>query len=111
MLHGRILYAGRPHARIVSIDVSAAKALPGVRAVLTDRDRFRSLKAGLYLLSTLKKLYPETFDLSRIDRWIGRSDVKDRLARGEAVESIMDDWQGELEEFLKVRQKYLIYPQ
>jgi len=38
MLHGKILYAGRPHARIVSIDTSAAKALPGVRAVLTGDD-------------------------------------------------------------------------
>ena len=38
MLHGKILFAGRPHARIVSIDTSAAKALPGVRAVLTAAD-------------------------------------------------------------------------
>ncbi len=35
MLHGKILYADRPHARIVSIDTSKAEAYPGVRAVLT----------------------------------------------------------------------------
>ncbi len=38
MLHGRILRSPYPHARIVSIDTSAARALPGVKAVLTGAD-------------------------------------------------------------------------
>lgn len=38
MLVGRILRAGRPHARILSIDTSEAEALPGVAAVVTHRD-------------------------------------------------------------------------
>jgi CO/xanthine dehydrogenase Mo-binding subunit len=38
MLHGRMLRSPFPHARIVSIDASKARALPGVRAVLTARD-------------------------------------------------------------------------
>ncbi|MBW8638873.1 molybdopterin-dependent oxidoreductase [Hoeflea sp. WL0058] len=38
MLVGRILRAGVPHARLLSIDVSAAEALPGVAAVVTHRD-------------------------------------------------------------------------
>lgn len=38
MLVGRILRAGVPHARIVSIDTSAAEALPGVATVVTHRD-------------------------------------------------------------------------
>ncbi|MCD7109552.1 molybdopterin-dependent oxidoreductase [Rhizobium sp. DKSPLA3] len=38
MLVGRILRAGRPHARILSIDTRAAAALPGVAAVVTHRD-------------------------------------------------------------------------
>lgn len=38
MLYGKILFAERPHARILSIDVSAAKALDGVRAVITASD-------------------------------------------------------------------------
>jgi 4-hydroxybenzoyl-CoA reductase subunit alpha len=35
MLHGKILRSPHPHARIVSIDTSAAEALPGVHAVVT----------------------------------------------------------------------------
>jgi len=38
MLHARTLRAGVPHARIVSIDTAAARALPGVHAVLTHED-------------------------------------------------------------------------
>ncbi|MFV1998973.1 MAG: xanthine dehydrogenase family protein molybdopterin-binding subunit [Acidimicrobiia bacterium] len=38
MLHGRILRSTQAHARIVSIDTSAAEALSGVHAVLTGTD-------------------------------------------------------------------------
>ncbi|MFQ5932239.1 MAG: xanthine dehydrogenase family protein molybdopterin-binding subunit, partial [Nitrospiraceae bacterium] len=38
MLHARILWAGIPHAIIRNIDTSAAKKVPGVRAVLTAVD-------------------------------------------------------------------------
>jgi xanthine dehydrogenase molybdenum-binding subunit len=38
MLHGKILRSERVHARIVSIDTSAAKNLPGVHAVITAAD-------------------------------------------------------------------------
>ncbi|MCS7261631.1 MAG: molybdopterin-dependent oxidoreductase, partial [Anaerolineae bacterium] len=34
----KVLFAGRPHARILSLDTRAAEALPGVVAVLTARD-------------------------------------------------------------------------
>ena len=38
MLHGKILRSPYPHARIVSIDVSEAKKLEGVHAVITGED-------------------------------------------------------------------------
>jgi len=38
MLIGKVLFAGRPHARIVHIDTSAAEKQPGVYAVLTGKD-------------------------------------------------------------------------
>ena len=43
MLHGKVLRSPYPHARIVSIDTSAALALPGVKAVLTGADAPRAL--------------------------------------------------------------------
>ena len=38
MAHAAFLRSPYPHARIVSIDVAAARALPGVRTVLTGAD-------------------------------------------------------------------------
>ena len=38
MLHAKVLRSPYPHARIVAIDTAAARALPGVRAVLTGAD-------------------------------------------------------------------------
>lgn len=38
MLHGKILRSPHPHARILSIDTSAAEKLPGVRAIITGAD-------------------------------------------------------------------------
>ncbi len=38
MLYGKVLFAGRPHAKIVRIDTARALALPGVHAVLTGKD-------------------------------------------------------------------------
>jgi CO/xanthine dehydrogenase Mo-binding subunit/aerobic-type carbon monoxide dehydrogenase small subunit (CoxS/CutS family) len=38
MLHGKIVFSKYPHAEIVSIDIKAAKAIPGVQLVLTAKD-------------------------------------------------------------------------
>ena len=38
LLHAAVLRSGHPHARVVELDVSGARALPGVAAVLTARD-------------------------------------------------------------------------
>lgn len=38
MLHAKILFAGLPHARVLSIDTSAASEVPGVKAIFTAKD-------------------------------------------------------------------------
>ncbi|NCP16545.1 molybdopterin-dependent oxidoreductase, partial [bacterium] len=38
MLHMKILFAGRPHARVVSIDTSKVETFPGVVAIFTAKD-------------------------------------------------------------------------
>jgi xanthine dehydrogenase molybdenum-binding subunit len=46
MLYGRILYSKYPHARIVNIDTSKARELPGVRAVITAADVPNNFRFG-----------------------------------------------------------------
>lgn len=38
MLHMKLLFAGRPHARVMHVDTAKAEALPGVVAVFTSKD-------------------------------------------------------------------------
>ncbi|MCX7002889.1 MAG: xanthine dehydrogenase family protein molybdopterin-binding subunit, partial [bacterium] len=38
MLHAAVVRSTRAHARVLALDVAAARALPGVAAVLTARD-------------------------------------------------------------------------
>ena len=47
MLHARCLLSPYARAKIVSIDTSKAKALPGVRAILTGEDS--DILVGLYM--------------------------------------------------------------
>lgn len=47
MLYGKILWSSVPHARILNIDVSRAKKLPGVKAVLTGYD-VPEIRFGFY---------------------------------------------------------------
>lgn len=49
MLFGKVLRSPYPHARILSIDTSRAKELPGVRAVITG-DHVKDMRVGRYLL-------------------------------------------------------------
>ena len=60
MLHAAVLRSPHPHARIVSIDTSAAAALPGVKAVVTGADTARK-KWGCFR----PDLYPLAIDKVR----------------------------------------------
>ena len=55
MLHGRLLRSPHAHARIVKIDTSKAKALPGVKCVITGEDTPK-IKYGNW------RLFPDTQD-------------------------------------------------
>jgi CO/xanthine dehydrogenase Mo-binding subunit/aerobic-type carbon monoxide dehydrogenase small subunit (CoxS/CutS family) len=47
VVHGKILWAAHPHARILSIDTSEAEAMPGVVTVVTAKDIPGKNQAGL----------------------------------------------------------------
>ena len=48
MLYGKILYSKHAHAKILKMDISKAKALPGVYAVLTGEDVPEKMRMGFY---------------------------------------------------------------
>ena len=50
LLHAAILRSPHPHARILSIDASKAREIPGVEAVITSQDVAESIGLASHLL-------------------------------------------------------------
>ncbi|MFH1068259.1 MAG: DUF1343 domain-containing protein [Candidatus Glassbacteria bacterium] len=89
--------------------VYSGETCGGIRARVTDRKAFDSVTAGLHLIGTIRRLYPDRYRIDRIDRWIGRREVKQQLAAGVPPEEIAAGWRKELETFKTLRRKYLLY--
>jgi len=74
MLHGKILRSPHPHARIINIDTSRAKALPGVRAVVTGKDL-----PVIHGESFVDEPHIKLYDIALYERCIGRLTVYDAI--------------------------------
>ncbi len=87
----------------------AGKTIPGVRFVLTSREQFSASRLGLELAAALLKLYPAKIKLQDNGKLIGNQETMDALGRGEDPRAIEQRQVSDLEPFLKVRAKYLMY--
>jgi xanthine dehydrogenase molybdenum-binding subunit len=73
MLHMKMLRSPYPHAKILSIDTSAAEKLAGVRAVITPDDVPQQYFTPVYFVPHLAKSMPHDFVLmSDTVRWAGQ---------------------------------------
>ncbi len=84
----------------------------GLFLKVTDPHSFRSVEFGLRTICAIKKIHPDKF------RWrsprsplimFGDRETVEAIDRGETPEEIMEKWQDKLTQFLKIREKYLIY--
>ena len=81
----------------------------GVNIIVTDRTVLDAPEMGIELASALKKLYPDNWKIEHMITALSNQQVFDQLAAGEDPRSIAQGWQGDLEKFKEIRQKYLIY--
>jgi uncharacterized protein YbbC (DUF1343 family)/CubicO group peptidase (beta-lactamase class C family) len=81
----------------------------GVRFVITNREALDSSRLGIELAAALQKLYPNKMDFPLNKRLIGNEEVIRALQAGEDPRQIQQKQQEALEQFLKVRAKYLLY--
>jgi len=82
----------------------------GIALVITDRPSLHSMLMGLEIAAALAKLYPDRFDVQKTITLVGNQATIDRLKKGDAPTAIVADWADQLDAFLKIRAKYLIYP-
>jgi uncharacterized protein YbbC (DUF1343 family)/CubicO group peptidase (beta-lactamase class C family) len=87
----------------------AGQSCNGVNMVLIERNAFDGPELGIELASALHKLYPEQFQLEKMQDLLLNQSVYDAVARGDDPRRIAEDWRAALESFQTLRQKYLIY--
>jgi len=89
----------------------AGATIEGVRFVVTNRDVFDSTRFGLEIAAALVKLYPGQIDLDANAKLIGSTAVIKALAAGDDPREIQQRMTDDVAVFLKMRQKYLLYPE
>jgi uncharacterized protein YbbC (DUF1343 family) len=81
----------------------------GVQILLADRQTLDSPALGVEIVSALQRLYPNDFQLDKTLWLIGSRDVLQAIKDGQDPNSIVQKWQKSLEEFCKLRSKYILY--
>lgn len=81
----------------------------GMRVIITDRTKFRSMQMGIEIASALARFYRGKFDVSKMIELVGNTATMEGLSRGDSPASIVSGWSGELQAFRKEREKYLLY--
>nr|MBA3806386.1 DUF1343 domain-containing protein [Acidobacteriota bacterium] len=81
----------------------------GVNIIITDRARFRPVRAGLEIAVALRRLYPQEWKVDDYMRLLNNADTLERLKRVDAPEEIERAWQARLAEFRRARGRVLLY--
>lgn len=83
----------------------------GCQLHVTDRARFRSFPTTLRLLEVVRELAPDRFKFHAdyFDRIMGTARIRRALERGEDLKPILSAVDAQLQEFARLRKKYLAY--
>ena len=87
----------------------AGQSIEGLRFVITHREAFDSARLGIELAAALLKLYPGQIGLSACRRLIGSDALIRGLESGEDPRALVERHSVEVQTFLPLRAKYLIY--
>ena len=104
-----------PGVRFVAVSFTPASSnysgqiCRGVSLVLTDRQVLDSPELGIELAAALLKLYPQQFHVEKMTDILANQAVYDALTRGEDPHRIELSWRKDLDNFRKIRERYLIY--
>ncbi|MGE5578315.1 MAG: exo-beta-N-acetylmuramidase NamZ domain-containing protein [Syntrophothermus sp.] len=114
----------RPTSFVPAFSKYAGETCEGVQIHVMDPAAYEPVRTGLVIIQALLGLYPEEFDwiaadptggaVSRgmppfFDLLMGTDDVRRRLEEGEDVSRIVESWAPAREDFIRVRERYLIY--
>lgn len=98
-----------PH--VASRPKHQGKECGGVSVRVTDRDRLEPVRTAVAMLATARQLFGKEFQWrnSSIDRLSGTPALRSMLEAGTSTDEIVKSWKGEVERFVNLRGKYLLY--
>lgn len=81
----------------------------GIRIIVIDRSLLDPVSLGVEIAAGLRKLFPRSFRINDIMPMIGSRSVFQSIKKGSDPRIITGEWQGQLEQFLELRENYLLY--
>lgn len=84
----------------------------GLKLSVTEPMSFMSVKFGVHLICLIRRMHPDKFDwrsVRGIDILAGTDEFRKSVDAGVAAEEILSSFELELEKFMAVRDKYLLY--
>jgi uncharacterized protein YbbC (DUF1343 family)/CubicO group peptidase (beta-lactamase class C family) len=85
------------------------KLCRGVYILLTDRDACNSVDVSLEIARSVYRLYPQDFDLGKLTHLLLHPPTLEALRADKQLAEIHALWQKDLDDFMKIRAKYLLY--
>jgi hypothetical protein len=76
---------------------------------VTDRAHVEASRLGIGIALTLRRLYAATWEPYGMRKMLGHQPTFDAVVRGEPLGAIVSSWVPDLDAFLPVRKKYLLY--
>ncbi len=83
--------------------------LGGVNIVITDRNILDAPEMGVEIASALHALYPKDFQTEKMIMLLGNRKAFEAIVAGVDPRRIAEDWREDVEKFIAMREKYLIY--
>ena len=87
----------------------AGQQCEGVNLIVVDRNAFDAPELGIEIASALHKLYPDHWDMHRLNELLVNQRALDAISRDEDPRRIALEWQEDLQKFIQLREKYLLY--
>ena len=104
-----------PGVRFVTADfipvagLYAAERCGGVAIRVLDKRAVRSMTMGMEIVSVLRHLYPDRFDVQKMLFLVGNDQTIRKLQEGVPPTEIIKGWDADLKAFEAMRRKYLLY--
>jgi uncharacterized protein YbbC (DUF1343 family) len=81
----------------------------GVNIIITDRNAFQPLLAGIEFATALRKLYPNDWKVDSYLRLLVNEEALARIKRGDPARDIVSSWTASLDQFRRARAEFLLY--